>query len=76
MRYERYLECSKQASILDLEHAFCQKQQALAVLNTLLFFIIDYKGKEFYKNNIHAYLNSMTSHPQSGAELQPRQRLY
>ena len=53
MRYERFLETSKQASILELEYSFSKKLHAIAVLNTLLFFIIDYKGKDFYTKNIH-----------------------
>ena len=51
-QYDEFLEQSSQNVILELEHASCRNLKAVAVLNTLLFFIIDYKGRDFYEKEI------------------------
>ena len=51
-QYDEFLEQSSQNVILELEHASCRNLKAVAVLNTLLFFIIDYKGRDFYERDI------------------------
>lgn len=51
--YDDYLDISNQIDILELEHNACHNFEAVAVLNTLLFFIIDYKGRSFYDSNIN-----------------------
>ena len=51
-QYDEFLEQSSQNVILELEHESCRNLKAVAVLNTLLFFIIDYKGRVFYENAI------------------------
>ena len=51
-QYDDFMEQSSQETILELEYAFCRDLKAVAVLNTLLFFIIDYKGRVFYENKI------------------------
>ena len=50
--YDEFLSQSQQNAILELEYASCCNLKAVAVLNTLLFFIIDYKGRVFYENEI------------------------
>ncbi len=50
--YNDFLEIAQQERILELEHDSCRSLNAVAVLNTLLFFIIDYMGRGFYENEI------------------------
>jgi hypothetical protein len=50
--YDDFLKIAQQESILELEHDSCRSLNAVAVLNTLLFFIIDYKGQVLYENEI------------------------
>lgn len=50
--YDDFLVQSRQEVILELEQASCRDLNAVAVLNTLLFFIIDYKGRDFYDDEI------------------------
>ena len=49
--YDEFLSQSQQETILELEYASYCNLEAVAVLNTLLFCIIDNKGREFYENN-------------------------
>ena len=51
-QYDEFLSQSHQNAILELEYASCRNLKVVAVLNTLLFFIIDYKGRGFYENEI------------------------
>ena len=51
-QYDDFMEQSSQDAILELEYASCRNLEVVAVLNTLLFFIIDYKGRGFYENEI------------------------
>ena len=51
-QYDDFLAQSRQDVILELEYTSCHNLEAVAVLNTLLFFIIDYKGREFYESDI------------------------
>ena len=50
--YDEFLKISRQENILELEHYSCRSLNAVAVLNTLLFFIIDYKGRDFYDSDV------------------------
>ena len=50
--YNDFLEIAQQERILELEYDSCRSLNAVAVLNTLLFFIIDYKGRDFYDSNV------------------------
>ena len=50
--YDEFLKISLQENILELEHYSCRSLNAVAVLNTLLFFIIDYKGRDFYDSDV------------------------
>ena len=58
-QYDDFLVLSHQDAILHLEYNYCHELGAVAVLNTLLFFIIDYKGQDFYNHNIcQEFLNT------------------
>ena len=48
MSYDDFLLYSEQQSILSAEQNFMAKEKAIAVLNTLLFFTLDYYGRNFY----------------------------
>lgn len=48
MGYDDFLVHSNQQSILSAEQNFMAKKNAIAVLNTLLFFTLDYYGRDFY----------------------------
>ena len=48
MDYDDFLVYSEQQSILRAEQNFMAKENAIAVLNTLLFFTLDYYGRSFY----------------------------
>ena len=48
MDYDDFLVYSEQQSILRAEQNFMAKENAIAVLNTLLFFTLDYYGRNFY----------------------------
>lgn len=50
--YDNFLKIAQQERILELEHDFCRSHNAVAVLNSLLFFIIDYKGRVFFDQEI------------------------
>ncbi len=50
--YDEFLKISLQENILELEHYSCRSLNAVTVLNTLLFFIIDYKGRDFYDSDV------------------------
>ena len=47
--YDDFMVQSRQDAILKLEYDFCRSLKSVAVLNTLLFFIIDYKGRNFFE---------------------------
>ena len=48
MSYEQFREFSRQENILEAERVFLASENALAVLNTLLFFPLDYFGRDLY----------------------------
>ena len=50
--YDDFLVQSQQDAILALEAQSCRNLQVVSVLNTLLFFIVDYKGRDFYDCDI------------------------
>lgn len=50
--YDEFLKQVRQDTILDLVYQYCHDLGAVAVLNTLLFFIVEYRGQDFYNNAI------------------------
>lgn len=50
--YDDFRVLSEQCGILEAEEKYCWARDAIAVLNTMLFFVIDYKGREFYNQSI------------------------
>ena len=48
MKYDDFIVHSDQQSILSAEQNFMAKENAIAILNTLLFFTLDYYGRDFY----------------------------
>jgi len=52
MNYDRFRELSEQSRILQAEQNFMEQQQAVSVLNTLLFFMLDYLGKTLYETAV------------------------
>ena len=47
--YKEYAIASEQEGILGLELDMCRRLGSVAVLNTLLFFVLDYRGRDFYE---------------------------
>ena len=51
--YNDFRDYSDQTAILEKEREFISVNKAVSVLNTSLFFAIDYKGSEFYDSSIN-----------------------
>lgn len=56
MSYENFRDFSRQEQILKAEQVFSTTENALAVLNTLLFFPLDYFGRNLYNEIIPSEL--------------------
>jgi hypothetical protein len=50
MTYNNFVKRSEQCNILESEYAYINNREAVAVLNTTVFFILDYFGKKFYNS--------------------------
>ncbi len=48
MSYEEYRHNISQNAILDVEEEFVKKRKKVSVLNTCVFFLVDYFGRKFY----------------------------
>ena len=49
MKYEQFLQFSEQQRILEAEYCCIKERGCISVLNTALFFAIDFWGEDFYK---------------------------
>ena len=50
MLYDNFIEKSNQRNVLEAEYAYICEREAVAVLNTTFFFMIDFWGRKFYNS--------------------------
>ena len=50
MLYDNFVEQSDQRNMLEAEYAYICEKEAVAVLNTTFFFMIDFFGRKFYNS--------------------------
>lgn len=50
MLYDNFIEKSNQRNVLEAEYAYICEREAVAVLNTTFFFMIDFFGRKFYNS--------------------------
>lgn len=50
MTYNNFVKRSEQCNILEAEYTYINNREAVAVLNTTVFFILDYFGKKLYNS--------------------------